>query len=142
MHAPIAMSAMLRGLPVYGQKPLTHDIWETRKLTEMARKKNLVTQMGIQIHSSAQYRMAVELIQTGAIGKSGKSTPGAVKNGETQLPCRTALIPFLRIYPGICGWVSCEERPYIGERWYHRATGGRGLISGPGHLRRYGLPHL
>ena len=32
MHAPIGMSAMQRGLHVYGQKPLTHDLFETRRL--------------------------------------------------------------------------------------------------------------
>ena len=60
---------MQRGLHVYGQKPLTHDIYESRKLTEFARKKKLVTQMGIQIHSAAEYRLGVQLIQSGAIGK-------------------------------------------------------------------------
>jgi predicted dehydrogenase len=69
MHAPIAMTAMELGLHVYVQKPLTHDIYEARRLAEMARKKKLVTQMGIQRHSSAEYRTAVELVQSGAIGK-------------------------------------------------------------------------
>src|SRR5262245_16515306 len=46
MHAAIGMSALQRGLHVYGQKPLTHDIYETRRLTEFARQKKLVTQMG------------------------------------------------------------------------------------------------
>src|SRR5690606_17155161 len=69
MHAPIGMAALQRGLHVYGQKPLTHDIYESRRLTEVAREKNLVTQMGIQIHSSKEYRTGVKLIQSGAIGK-------------------------------------------------------------------------
>src|SRR4029079_14428151 len=69
MHAPIAMSAMQRGLHVYGQKPLTHDLYETRRLTEVAREKKLVTQMGIQIHSSSEYRTAGKVVQDGVIGK-------------------------------------------------------------------------
>src|SRR5690606_18865415 len=69
MHAPMAMAALQRGLNVYCQKPLTHDLYETRRLTEVAREKNLVTQMGIQIHSNREYRMAVQLIQEGRIGK-------------------------------------------------------------------------
>ena len=68
MHAPMGMTAMQHGLHVYGQKPLTHDIYETRKLTEMARRKKLVTQMGIQIHSSGEYRAAVVMVQAGVIG--------------------------------------------------------------------------
>jgi predicted dehydrogenase len=69
MHAAQAMSAMNQGLHVYVQKPLAHDIYEVRRLRETARKKKLVTQMGIQIHSRTEYRTAVRLIQDGAIGK-------------------------------------------------------------------------
>ncbi len=69
MHAPMAMTAMQAGLHVYVQKPLTHDIYEARRLEEAAQKKKLVTQMGIQNHSSAEYRSAVRLIQDGVIGK-------------------------------------------------------------------------
>jgi len=68
-HAPAAMSAMLKGKHVYCQKPLTHDVFESRKLAEFARAKKLVTQMGIQVHSASQYRTAVRVIQDGAIGK-------------------------------------------------------------------------
>src|SRR6266446_6607018 len=69
MHAPIAMSAMQLGKHVYGQKPLAHDLYEVRKLTEFARKKHLVTQMGIQIHAVGHYRLASRLVQDRVIGK-------------------------------------------------------------------------
>ncbi len=45
MHAPIAMSALQLGKHVYCQKPLTHDLYEARKLTEFARWKGVVTQI-------------------------------------------------------------------------------------------------
>ena len=69
MHAPIALSAMQLGKHCYCQKPLAHDIYETRMLTNFAREKKLVTQMGIQIHSYRVYRQAVAIVQSGAIGK-------------------------------------------------------------------------
>ena len=69
MHAPQSMAAMRRGLHVYCQKPLTSHVQESRKVTEYARSKSLVTQMGIQVHSHAEYRTAVQVIQAGAIGK-------------------------------------------------------------------------
>ena len=69
MHAAAAMSALNRGKHVYCQKPLTHDVYEARRLAEIARQKKLVTQMGIQVHSSREYRLAVRVIQDGAIGK-------------------------------------------------------------------------
>jgi predicted dehydrogenase len=69
MHAPIAMSAMQLGLHTYVQKPLAHDVYEVRRLTEVAREKKLVSQMGIQVHSAHPYRLAVKLVQDEAVGK-------------------------------------------------------------------------
>src|SRR6266700_4137556 len=69
MHAPIGMSALRLGKHVYGQKPLAHDLYEVRKLTEFARAQKRVTQMGIQIHSVGHYRMGTQLVQSGVIGK-------------------------------------------------------------------------
>ena len=69
MHACMGMSAMQHGLHVYGQKPLTHDVAESRALSEYAKSNNLMTQMGIQIHSSKEYRTAVKIVHDGVIGK-------------------------------------------------------------------------
>ena len=48
MHAIQALAAMDLGIHVYVQKPLTHNIREARMLTETAREKKIVTQMGNQ----------------------------------------------------------------------------------------------
>jgi predicted dehydrogenase len=70
MHAPVTMTALQLGKHTYTQKPLTHDVYEARQLRNFAAAHpKLVTQMGNQHHSSIQYRMLVELIQTGVIGK-------------------------------------------------------------------------
>jgi hypothetical protein len=68
-HAPASMCAINLGKHVYCQKPLTHDIFEARRLAEAARAKKVVTQMGIQVHSGREYRLAVQLIHEGALGK-------------------------------------------------------------------------
>jgi predicted dehydrogenase len=68
-HAPAAMTAMNHGKHVYCQKPLTHDVYESRQLKKIAQENKVVTQMGTQIHSATQYRTAVKLVQSGAIGK-------------------------------------------------------------------------
>ena len=132
MHAPIAMSAMNLGLPVYGQKPLTHDIYETRRLTETARQKNLVTQMGIQVHSGPEYRLAVELVQTGAIGKINEvHTWSSKKWGDaSQMPDRIDPIPKELSWNLWLG--SCAERPFIGDRWYHPGNWRKRLDFGTG----------
>src|SRR3954462_11033040 len=65
MHAPITMRAMLQGLHVYTQKPLTQTIYEARQLTRTARDRQVVSQMGIQIHSHEVHRTVVALVQAG-----------------------------------------------------------------------------
>jgi len=56
-HAVISMAAMLRGKHVYCQKPLTHDIYESRMLAKAAKEEGVVTQMGIQGHSAEGGRL-------------------------------------------------------------------------------------
>ena len=55
MHYPIARTAIELGKHVYLQKPLTHTIWEARKLTELARRQEVVTQMGNQRHAPRRH---------------------------------------------------------------------------------------
>jgi len=67
-HAPAGMMAMKMGKHCYCEKPLTHSVYEARMMADTAREHKLVTQMGTQIHAGANYRRAVELVQSGAIG--------------------------------------------------------------------------
>ena len=132
MHAPIAMSAMQRGLHVYGQKPLTHDLFETRRLTGFAREKKLVTQMGIQIHSSTEYRTAVMMVQAGAIGKIKEVHTWSNKTwGDIgAMPEKTDPVPEGLDWDKWLGIAA--ERPFIGGGWYHPGNWRRRLDFGTG----------
>jgi len=68
-HAVIAMECMRRGKHVYVQKPLTKTIYESRMLTEAARKYKVVTQMGNQGNSGEGIRQICEWIWSGEIGQ-------------------------------------------------------------------------
>ena len=68
-HAYATLPALQGKLPVYCEKPLTHNVGEAAIIMEAARKAGVPTQMGTQIHAGANYRRVVELIQSGAIGK-------------------------------------------------------------------------
>jgi predicted dehydrogenase len=68
-HAVISMEAMRRGKHVYCQKPLTHDVYESRMLARAARETGVTTQMGIQGHSGEGGRLICEWISDGAIGE-------------------------------------------------------------------------
>jgi predicted dehydrogenase len=67
-HAFATMLALQHRKNVYCEKPLTHNIWEARRIREAAAKAKVITQMGIQIHATNNYRQVVELVQADAIG--------------------------------------------------------------------------
>ena len=68
MHAVIGMACMQLGKHVYIQKPLTHDIYETRMLTQAASRYKVVTQMGNQGASGDGVRQLVDWYRAGVIG--------------------------------------------------------------------------
>ncbi len=132
MHAPIGLAALKRNLHVYGQKPLAHDIGEVRAMSTLAAEKKRVTQMGIQIHSGSEYRSAVQLIQTGVIGKVREvHTWSSKKWGDNgAMPDRVDPIPegfHWDLWQGVCA-----ERPFIGKEWYHPGNWRKRLDFGTG----------
>lgn len=68
-HAIIAINAMKMGKHVYCEKPLTHSVWESRKMTEIAEQYRVATQMGNQGNSGEGLRQICEWIWDGAIGE-------------------------------------------------------------------------
>ncbi len=131
MHAPIAVSAMQLGKHVYCQKPLTHSIHETRVLTNLAREKKLITQMGIQIHSQKVYRQAVAIVQSGAIGKVKEvHTWSSKKWGDTgQPPQKQDPVPAGFNWDLWLG--GCSERPFVAD-YYHPGNWRKRLEFGTG----------
>lgn len=69
IHGPAAKYAMERGIHVYVQKPMTHNIREARILTELAREKKIVSQMGNQGGSNPLLKMVQGWIDDGRLGK-------------------------------------------------------------------------
>lgn len=67
-HAVAAMAVMQLGKHVYCQKPMTHDIYEARMLTEAAKRYKVVAQMGNQGASGDGVRLMQEWYNAGLIG--------------------------------------------------------------------------
>jgi predicted dehydrogenase len=67
-HAPIAAASMRAKKHVYIEKPMAKTIFECRKLAEIAKETDVVTQMGNQGHATEGTRKTVEWIQSGVIG--------------------------------------------------------------------------
>ena len=131
MHAPITMAAMNRGLHVYTQKPLTQTIFEARRLTEVAKEKKLVTQMGIQIHSHEVHRTVVATIHSGAIGKvkAVHCWSGKEWGDDTPKPTRKDTIPTSLDWNGWLG--VAQERPFL-TNYYHPGNWRKRLDFGTG----------
>lgn len=137
-HAPAAMMAMNAGKPVYCQKPLTHEVFEARRLREVSEEKDLVTQMGTQAHSSAQYRQAVQMIQDGVIGKVSQVHAWSHKNwgydGGTLTPEQSP--------PDSVAWNlwlgTAAERPFV-PKVYHPGQWRKLVDFGTGTLGDMGV---
>jgi predicted dehydrogenase len=67
-HAVAAMAAMQLNKHVFVQKPLSHDIYEARMLTEAAHRYKVVTQMGNQGASGDGVRLLIDWYKAGLIG--------------------------------------------------------------------------
>ncbi|CAN5572789.1 Gfo/Idh/MocA family oxidoreductase [soil metagenome] len=132
MHAPIGVSAMNRGIHVYGQKPLTSTVYEARRMAEIATAKKLVTQMGIQIHSHSAHKSLVKLVQSGVIGKvntvyswigKGWGDASPRPEGGDEIPATFNWDHWLGV---------AAVRPYIGGKYYHPENWRKRLDFGTG----------
>ncbi len=120
-HAPASMLAMQMNKPVYCQKPLTHYVSESRAMNKLAAEKGLVTQMGIQVHSFYDYKLATLLIQSGIIGKVHTVHAWSPKNHGNDRPSPQGEDPI----PAHLDWNlwagTSQKRPYK-EGVYHPAA--------------------
>ncbi len=106
MHVPISMSAIRRGKHVYCQKPLAHSLYEARQIAAAAKKARVVTQMGIQIHSNIEYRMATQT-HSGRSDRPHQGGPflvGPARAGPKAASDRKAAARCRRNCNGTFGW--------------------------------------
>ena len=71
-HAIVAAQAMEMGKHAYVQKPLTHTVYESRLLTNLAEKYKVATSMGNQGSSGEGVNLTTEWIANGEIGEITK----------------------------------------------------------------------
>jgi predicted dehydrogenase len=137
-HAPASMLAMEMHKPVYCQKPLTHHVAEARAMNKLAKDKKLITQMGIQVHSFYDYKLATILIQAGIIGKVHTVRAWSPKNWGYDGPEPEGSDPV----PGNLDWDlwlgTSAERPYK-EGVYHPGNWRKLMDYGCGTLGDMGV---
>ncbi|MCC9607937.1 Gfo/Idh/MocA family oxidoreductase [Blastopirellula sp. JC732] len=118
-HALCALAAMRAGKHVYCEKPLAATVQEARLMQEVyaQNKGKIATQMGTQIHATENYRRAVELVQSGAVGPV---TEAHVWCSRTINPVEPAVLPEEAIPKGFDWnvWLGpAAMRPYNSQYW-------------------------
>ena len=137
-HAPASLQAMALGKHVYCQKPLTHHVTEARSMARVAAEKNLVTQMGIQVHSFYDYKLATLLIQSGIIGKVSTVRAWSPKNWGYDGPAPEESDPVPEKLDWNLWLGTSPERTYK-EGFYHPAVWRKLLDYGCGTLGDMGV---
>lgn len=138
LHAPATLAAIGCGKHVYCEKPLTHTVYEARRVLQAAEKANVATQMGTQIHADSNYRRVVEIIRSGAIGTvtAAHNWAGRAWSAEGRPPESGA--------PSTLDWNlwlgPAIERPYSVD--YHPANWRKYRAFGGGNLGDMGCHHM
>jgi predicted dehydrogenase len=68
LHAAVSAAAMRKRKHVFCQKPLTHTIYDARRIAEIARETGVATQIAVANQASEDTRLLCEWIWGGAIG--------------------------------------------------------------------------
>jgi predicted dehydrogenase len=137
MHCLIALEAMKLDKAVYVQKPLCGTLKETRLLTEVARQRGLVTQMGIQTSSTAPPRRGEAMVRSGIIGKIREVHTFSNKSwgDDEPLPTTGDPVPASLDWDG---WLGVSTpRPYVKDeyhpgQWRRRVDFGTGTLGDMG----------
>ena len=152
-HAAIAAAAMELGKNVYLQKPLTHSIWESRYLTELARRTGVVTQMGNEGHSNDTVYEVAEVVQSGCLGTIREAhvwTNRPIWRQGMPQPLKEVAVPKtldwdLFIGPAKMRSYNPEYHPWIWRGWWDFGTGALGdmgchLLDVPNYALKLGQP--
>jgi predicted dehydrogenase len=152
-HAIVGLSAMQLKKHLYLQKPLTHDIYEARILTQASEKYKVVTQMGDQGASCDGMRTLREWIEADVLGQIEKVFCW------TDRPVWPQGIPWPKTNPPVPGelnfdlWLGTAQEtgyidnlvPFNWRGWWRFGTGALGdmgchIIGPPFKLLNLGYP--
>ncbi len=126
-HSLVNIAAARAGKDVYSEKPLTLTVREGRRVVEEVEQAGIVLQTGTQQRSSLRFRMAVNFVREGRIGKLRKM--------DVWLPAGLREGPFApEVVPDNLNWDFWQGpapmRPYSPKRthtffryWYEYSGG-------------------
>ena len=137
-HFAATQMAMERGIHVYTQKPLTHNIWQCRTLAASKERYKVVTQMGNQGHADDGIRNSVEAVRAGVIGdvsqvfcrNSGPEMGGTHFGNPATMPPPSSAVPDGLAWDLWLGPASKRDfyRDYLPQKWRAFYDFGSGML--------------
>ena len=137
-HFAATMDCMERGIHVYTQKPLTHNIWQARTLKRAKHKYKVMTQMGNQGHAGEGIRKSVEAYRAGLIGEVTEvyAGNGGPDMGGSHFCNPETMPPPVSAVPGTLNWDLWlgpqKTRPfwseYLPKKWRAVYDFGSGML--------------
>jgi predicted dehydrogenase len=130
-HALMFIDACNAGKDVYVEKPLSLTVVEGRRMVEVARRTNRVTQVGIQRRSAAFLKDAAAFVQAGGIGQVTVARsyhilnqwPAGIGNPPDGTPPNEAEWDrWLGPAPKVA---YNRNRMYYNFRWFYNYSGGQ-----------------
>jgi predicted dehydrogenase len=133
-HTVISIAAMKKGKHVFCQKPLTHSIYEARRIAEVARETRVATQVAIGNQASEATRLLCEWIWAGAIGSVREvhnwSTrpfwPQGLERPKNEDPVTNSFNWDLWLGPAPFRPYNRAYQPFTWRGWFDFGTGSLG----------------
>ena len=116
-HSLLAIWALQAGKHVYVEKPVSHNVWEGRKVVEAARKYEKICQAGTQSRSMKGFQEAIQFVRDGKLGKI-KLARGLCYNPRPSIGHKDdEPVPAGIDYDSWLG--PAPERPWNANRFYY-----------------------
>jgi len=135
-HSLGGIWAAQAGKDVYVEKPISHSLWEGRKLVEAARKYGRIMQAGTQTRSNHAIKEAIAWLRAGNLGKIKLARSLCYKSrdsiGKATEPCK---IPATVDYDLWCGPAPKEKelwRKKFHYDWHWQWPTGNGDLGNQG----------
>ena len=136
-HALPTIYACESGKDVYVEKPISHNVYEGRKMVEFARRYKRIVQVGTQQRSGTHFQRAVKFVQSGKLGpismvkcwNFGNSYPDGVGNTPDSHPPPDLdwdmwLGPAPEVPYNSNRWIAPPGRGWPSFRWFWDYAGG------------------
>jgi predicted dehydrogenase len=134
LHAAVSIAAMKKGKHVYCQKPMTHTVYEARRMAEVARQTGVATQVAVMNQGSDAQRRIREWIADGAIGpvqdvinwSSRPFWPQGIDRPEKAQPVPEGLDWDLWLGPAPKRPFHSAYLPFVWRGWHDFGSGALG----------------